>query len=124
MHTKTEHDVKVRPFINFLLSSKVPGVCLSRTQGCKAELCNSGKEYYNYRLFSLLWTIQIKARHSTFCFSVQVRPEYHEGLVELITYYEWQKIIYIYRFIFTHIFNSPIILTSTGLVPLFYQLVQ
>ena len=31
-------------------------------------------------------------------FTIQVRPEYHEGLVELISgYYGWPKIIYIYR---------------------------
>eukprot|EP00094_Tigriopus_californicus_P004677 TCALIF_04499-PA protein Name:"Similar to GluRIA Glutamate receptor 1 (Drosophila melanogaster)" AED:0.23 eAED:0.23 QI:77/0.88/0.9/1/1/0.9/10/441/909 len=29
-------------------------------------------------------------------FAIQIRPEYHEGLVELITYYKWEKIIYVY----------------------------
>jgi ionotropic glutamate receptor len=29
-------------------------------------------------------------------FAIQVRPDYHEALVDLITYYGWTKIIYIY----------------------------
>jgi len=32
-------------------------------------------------------------------FAIQIRPEYHEGLIDVITYYEWTKIIYIYRYI-------------------------
>lgn len=29
-------------------------------------------------------------------FTIQIRPEYHEALVDLVTYYGWQKIIYVY----------------------------
>lgn len=30
-------------------------------------------------------------------YAVQIRPEYHMGLVDLISYYHWDKVIYIYR---------------------------
>ena len=30
-------------------------------------------------------------------FAIQIRPDYHEGLIDLIMYYGWDKIIYIYR---------------------------
>ena len=29
-------------------------------------------------------------------FALQIRPEYHQGLVDLISYYGWEKVIYIY----------------------------
>ncbi len=31
-------------------------------------------------------------------YALQIRPEYHEGLVSLINYYGWDKIIYVYRY--------------------------
>ncbi len=30
-------------------------------------------------------------------FAFQIRPDYHEGLVDIITHYGWEKIIYVYR---------------------------
>ena len=30
-------------------------------------------------------------------FTIEIRPDYHEALTDLITYYGWTKIIYIYR---------------------------
>ena len=29
-------------------------------------------------------------------FAIQIRPDYHEALVDIITYYGWEKIIYVY----------------------------
>ena len=29
-------------------------------------------------------------------FAIQIRPEYHQGLIDIITYYGWRNIIYIY----------------------------
>lgn len=31
-------------------------------------------------------------------FGIQIRPDYHQGLVDLILFYEWDKIIYLYRY--------------------------
>ena len=30
-------------------------------------------------------------------YAIQVRPEYHQGLLDIIIHYQWEKIIYIYR---------------------------
>ena len=30
-------------------------------------------------------------------YTLQIRPEYHDALMDLITYYGWSNIIYIYR---------------------------
>ncbi len=32
-------------------------------------------------------------------FAMQIRPDYHEGIIDIITYYGWDKIIYIYRLV-------------------------
>ena len=32
-------------------------------------------------------------------FAIQLRPEYHMGIVDLIQYYGWSKVIYIYRLV-------------------------
>lgn len=29
-------------------------------------------------------------------YAIQLRPEYHDGLLDIISYYNWDKIIYIY----------------------------
>ena len=30
-------------------------------------------------------------------FAIQIRPDYHAAITDLVTYYNWDKIIYIYR---------------------------
>ena len=32
-------------------------------------------------------------------FAFQIRPEYNQGLIDIISYYGWRNIIYIYRYI-------------------------
>lgn len=30
-------------------------------------------------------------------FAIQIRPEYHQGLIDLALYYEWDRVVYLYR---------------------------